>query len=242
MRAIEGMNFELDLGENIDVCLLLEKFERDVVEAIEQRCKPGFRILDIGANIGAHTLRLAKGAGSGGVVYAFEPTVYAFDKLSRNVALNSSWPVYAFRLALSNRNEKNNSISFRSSWQTDGSSLSGTCQTDFVRLDDWCEQHDVNHIDMIKIDVDGNEFLVFDGARKLISSCRPIIIMEVGAWHFADSNSNVLLLLSELGYQFLDAKTQMEYSSVDEIKSVLPVEDAAMTVSINVLAIPPAAK
>jgi hypothetical protein len=66
--------------------------------------------------------------------------------------------------------------------------------------------------------------------------------MEVGAWHFADSNSNVLLLLSELGYQFLDAKTQMEYSSVDEIKSVLPVEDAAMTVSINVLAIPPAAK
>ena len=144
-RTVEGMNFELDLSEMIEVSLLLEKFERDVVEAIEKRCKPGFHVLDIGANIGAHTLRFAKCVGSGGIVYAFEPTTYAFDKLIRNIALNSGWPIQAFRLALSNVNEKNQSINFRSSWQTDGSSISGTCKVDFVRLDDWCEQHDSLH-------------------------------------------------------------------------------------------------
>lgn len=238
-RTVEGMTFELDLAENIDLCLLLEKFERDVVAAIEDRCRPGFRVLDIGANIGAHTLRMAKSVGPNGIAYAFEPTSYAFDKLSRNIALNSTFPIRPFRLALSNRNESNKTINFRSSWQTNGSSISGTCSVDFIRLDDWCEQHGVTHIDMIKIDVDGNEFPVFDGGRKLISSCCPLIIMEVGAWHFSDPAGNVLIMLSDLGYRFLDSKSLMEYFSVDQIRCILPAEDAAMSVSINIVAIPP---
>ena len=241
-RVVEGMRFDLDLSENIEVCLFLEKFERDVVAAIEKHCQPGFLVLDIGANIGAHTLRLAKSVGSRGMVYAFEPTTYAFDKLSRNVDLNNSLPICAYRVALSNKNEINQSISFRSSWQTDGTSVSGTCAVDFVPLDEWCAHHGLTHVDLIKIDVDGNEFPVFDGARKLIAACRPIIIMEVGAWHFADSNGNVLLMLAELGYRFLDTKSRQEYFSVDEIRGVLPDEDQAMTVSMNLVAIPRSAK
>src|SRR5262245_1083779 len=74
MCKVDGMNFELDLSETIDVCILLEKFERDVVGTIERYCQPGWHILDVGANVGAHTIRLAKKAGHEGKVYAFEPT------------------------------------------------------------------------------------------------------------------------------------------------------------------------
>src|SRR5437762_1495668 len=59
-RTVEGMSFRLDLAENIDLCILLEKFERDVVDTIETYCRPGWRVLDIGANIGVHAIRLAK--------------------------------------------------------------------------------------------------------------------------------------------------------------------------------------
>ena len=235
-RTVEGMNFELDLSENIDVCLLLEQFERDVVRAIEDRCKSGFRVLDIGANVGAHTLRIARKVGHRGVVYAFEPTSYAFDKLKRNISLNSTYPIHAVRLALSNCNESNRQINFRSSWQTDGTSISGSSTVDFIRLDDWCERQSVKHVDMIKIDVDGNEFPVFDGGRNLLGSCRPLIIMEVGAWHFGDPGTNVLILLSDLGYRFLDAKTLIEYS-MDQIQRVLESFDTATCESINVIAI-----
>jgi FkbM family methyltransferase len=175
------------------------------------------------------------------VVYAFEPTSYAFDKLKRNISLNSTYPIHAFRLALSNRNESNRLINFRSSWQTDGTSISGSSTVDFMRLDNWCEKQDVRQVDMIKIDVDGNEFPVFDGGRKLLSSSRPLIIMEVGAWHFADPSTNVVIMLSDLGYRFLDAKTLIEYS-VDQIHRVLATFDTATCESINVVAIPSTGK
>ena len=45
-------------------------------------------IIDIGANIGAHTLSLARSAGPSGKVYAFEPSDFGFAKLRRNLALN----------------------------------------------------------------------------------------------------------------------------------------------------------
>ena len=56
---------------------------------------PGSLVLDIGANIGAHTLHLSKLVGPSGRVMAFEPTDFAFRKLRRNLELN---PVLASRV------------------------------------------------------------------------------------------------------------------------------------------------
>ena len=237
-RAVEGMIFELDLSENIDVCILLEKFERDVVDTIEQYCQPGWQIIDVGANVGAHSIRLAKKAGIEGKVYAFEPTEYAYRKLVRNVSLNNICQIDLYRLALWNENKDNQVISFRSSWQTDGTSVSGPSTVSFVRLDDWSKKHGIERIDMIKIDVDGHEFPVFDGGRQLLAACRPLIIMEVGAWHFAEPSTNVLDLLADLGYRFCDMKSKRQYDGPEEIRKLLPREDKAMSFSINVMAAP----
>jgi FkbM family methyltransferase len=236
--AAEGMNFELDLSENIDVCILLEKFERDVVGAIEHYCNPGWHVLDIGANVGAHSIRLAKKAGQNGKVYAFEPTEYAYRKLVRNVSLNSPCRIELYRLALWNENKDDQIISFRSSWQTDGTDVSGISRVSFIRLDDWSKRHGIERIDMIKIDVDGHEFPIFDGGRQLLASCRPLIIMEVGAWHFAEPSTNVLALLDALGYHFWDTKTRRKYDGPQEIRKLLPQADKTMSFSINVVASP----
>ena len=89
-----GVTWNLDLHEGIDFSIfLLGGFEPGTLRLYTQllgreRCEV---VLDIGANIGAHTLPLAQlVVPKGGKVYAFEPTVYAYGKLLENIALNPS--------------------------------------------------------------------------------------------------------------------------------------------------------
>src|SRR5208337_97039 len=84
-----GISWRLDLSEGIDFSIyLLGAFERSTVVTLRKLVKPGDIVFDIGANIGAHTLGLARSVGPAGRVYAFEPADFAFAKLRANLALN----------------------------------------------------------------------------------------------------------------------------------------------------------
>src|SRR4051812_4172311 len=75
----DGIAYELDLSQGIDFAIYLGGiFERDTARALARLVEPSSLVLDIGANIGAHTLRLAKLVGPHGRVLAFEPTDFAF--------------------------------------------------------------------------------------------------------------------------------------------------------------------
>ena len=65
-----------------------EYFESEV-ELFRQIVRPGMVVADVGANIGTHTLALARQVGPSGWVYAFEPQRIAFQSLCANMALNS---------------------------------------------------------------------------------------------------------------------------------------------------------
>ena len=236
IAKIDGMTFHLDLGEVIDTSLLMGTFEPDVTRIIESFCQPGWTILDVGANIGAHTLRFGKVAGSSGRVYAFEPTDYAYRKLLRNIALDHLDSTEAFQVAVSNRSQRRQTVNYRSSWRSDGRNMSSASVVDVVRLDDWCAENRVERIDCIKVDVDGDEWPVLQGAEQILRRYRPLIIIEIGAWHFRRTDENPLSLLEELGYRFWDAKTCSEYPDLESIRAVLPAEDDQMSYSINVLA------
>src|SRR5215203_3293686 len=85
------ITYDLDLTQGIDFAIYLGgMFERNTAIALGKLTKPASLVLDIGANIGAHTLRLAKLVGPEGRVMAFEPTDFAFRKLRRNLELNPS--------------------------------------------------------------------------------------------------------------------------------------------------------
>jgi FkbM family methyltransferase len=237
IASVDGINFDLELGELIDVALYLGKFEPTVVAAIKQFCRPGMIVFDIGANIGAHALRLADIVGDKGHVYAFEPTTIAYTKLENNLALNSRLNVSLFRLALADQAQSMRTISFRSSWRTDGSQKDSTCNVDFVRLDDWAESNHISRVDIIKLDVDGNEFGVLSGGKSLLTRYQPIFIMEMVGPHFADSSRNPFLLLESIGYHFSNIDTGVKYSNVIEMSYLISSDDLGMTTSINILAI-----
>src|SRR5271166_1677150 len=85
----DGIRYHLDLNEGIDFSIyLLGAFEPGTQKTLQELVKSGDVVFDIGANIGAHTLGIAKSVGSSGRVYAFEPADFAFAKLKRNLALN----------------------------------------------------------------------------------------------------------------------------------------------------------
>jgi FkbM family methyltransferase len=236
VSTIEGMTFQLDLGEMIDVQLFLERYEPDVCVAIERYCRPGLKVLDIGANIGAHTFRLAKCVGSEGHVFAFEPTDYAYEKLRVNVRLNSFTNISTYHVALAEQNLAQQTISYRSSWRTDGECSSTNGVVDFVRLDDWSVEQGVESVDFIKIDVDGNEYPILAGGRELIERCRPIFVMEAVGPHFDNEARNPHALLARLGYPFRNTRSGVEYKGVQEMAEALPRHDNEMTQSLNVVA------
>src|SRR5260370_23083912 len=88
-----GLRWSLDLNEGIDFSIyLLGAFERSTVSTLRKLVKPGDTVFDIGANIGAHTLGLARSVGARGHVLAFEPAAFAFPKLKRNLPLIPALP------------------------------------------------------------------------------------------------------------------------------------------------------
>jgi FkbM family methyltransferase len=166
-------------------------------------------------------------------VLAIEPTDYAYRKLVTNLSLNPYPHVTALQRALAERAAPQQTISFRSSWRSDGRQRMATSVVDFVTLDDCCASEGIERVDLVKLDVDGHEFGVLAGGRRMLKASRPALLMETGAWHFEDADRNPLVFLRDLGYRFWDTKTLTGLSSLDAIRQTLPPDKE---ISINVLA------
>jgi FkbM family methyltransferase len=232
---LRGIRYRLDLGEVIDLCLYLDRYEPDMVHAIEKYCQVCFTVLDIGANIGAHALRFAKIVGDSGRVYAFEPTDYAYQKLLQNVALNRFKAIVPIQLVLSDRNLENQRIAFKSSWPTNGKTVKRESIVNFLQLDDWCDRHQIDRVDLIKLDVDGNEFSVLSGGLNTIKRDTPIMLMEVWGGNFSDGARNPFLLLQECGYRFFDINSEEEYS-LTQLREKLTADGKLLDTSFNIVA------
>src|ERR1700730_12575973 len=115
----DGVTYDLDLSQGIDFAIYLGgMFERSTAVALSKLTEPSSLALDIGANIGAHTLHLASLVGPNGRVMAFEPTDFAFQKLKRNLDLNPQLVsrVETFQCCLSAGDEVRVPHAIYSSW------------------------------------------------------------------------------------------------------------------------------
>lgn len=237
-RNLGGYQAELHLGESMELAAYFGSFERDMVDLIDRLTKPGMIALDIGANVGLHTLRIAHRVAPNGLVYAFEPTEYAFRKLCRNAALNPNLKIEALRLALSNEGATDVEIHFRSSWLADGGRAdTETSKVDFVRLDDWINRRGIERVDFIKMDIDGHEGFVLQGAVKTIERDRPDMLVEASIYQYEDGRPDAFALLAGLGYKLFTTSEGEEISH-----EAIPVRLAALpegVVSINIYACAP---
>lgn len=217
-----NVRYALDLREGIDLSIyLLSGFELSTLRSYRQLVKPGDVVLDIGANIGAHTLPLARLVGPTGRVIAFEPTEFAFAKLQRNLRLNPELArsVEARQTMLVNDDSRELPESIYSSWPLDGGDdlheqhrgrLKSTRGAMREVLDRVVSALGLTRIDLIKLDVDGNELSVLRGARQSLERFRPILMLELAPYVTAenpDEFDGMLELLWSAGYSIYEVSS-----------------------------------
>ena len=149
-------------------------------------------ILDIGANIGMFSLSYAS-LFKGAIIHSFEPVNFIYSILSRNLEINPnlSSNIQTHNFGLSNCFEKkklsiptpHQHLRYSDSLDTRLYSVFGKGKekfdAKFLPLDLWIDQNQMHALDFIKIDVEGYEYLVLDGAKKTLKSFRPIVMFEL---------------------------------------------------------------
>lgn len=151
-------------------------------QVILQLLPSGGTAVEVGANVGAHTVALARQAGPGGRIYAFEPQPVIFQNLCANLALNGLTNVYPHNQACGAEASRMRfpDINYAVSGNFGGVSLEmlPDVQTgmmiDIVPLD----ALGLPRCDLLKIDAEGMEHPVIEGAQKLIETCSPILYVE----------------------------------------------------------------
>lgn len=183
-----------------------QTWERHIQKLIRQYARPGSTVLDIGAHIGTHTLTLAQAVGPEGQVLAFEPQPKLFRELFLNMAMNGLHNI-SFYWAGAGDREGSIELGPLNATNEGGSGLGGgTGQiVQLITIDSL----QLSNVSMIKIDVEGMEEQVLDGARETILANRPIIIIEIMGGHdFGTATKEVRQMilhtidkLEQLGYQ-----------------------------------------
>jgi FkbM family methyltransferase len=164
--------------------------------------KRGSTAYDLGANHGMHTLLMARLVGKVGHVYAFEPLPENVYQVRANIALNNFSNVDVIEAAVA---ERPGTESFGRGGDHATGHLTdiagGPCGNVVVKavsLDDQVFAQNARPPDFIKIDVEGAESRVLAGAKRVLETHRPILLV---ALHTPEQDVAVGQTLSDLGYE-----------------------------------------
>ena len=170
--------------------------------------KPGDSVLDVGANIGYWSTALSAQVGPRGRVYAFEPSPVTLEYLRKNIAINNCGNVSVFPVGLSSEDKtgrfwlsKDHTGSSR--LDDDSSKKDESIEIEVVALDSICGSFDLDRISFIKIDVEGGEVKILEGAKKLLSKISPIILLECNSSLYKESGVSLarfIAICDSLGY------------------------------------------
>ena len=188
---IFGMNFwyredDKFIGQRI----ALGKYEEYETLLMEYQLKGKDVVVDVGANIGYYTLLMATKAKK---VYALEPDQTCFEILKKNVEENKLKNVVLLNVAAGAKKEIKKLIkdseNLGNSHLGSGKGVSVNCE----RLENiLINEH---KIDLIKIDTQGWEPAVIEGAKKVIESDRPVLFLEYSPTEYRDKKMKKYLEL-----------------------------------------------
>ncbi|NBU73438.1 MAG: FkbM family methyltransferase [Bacteroidetes bacterium] len=181
LKTVPGGTLRADLREPVYTQFLRHgciPHQEAADKLMKKLIQKGDTVFDIGANIGYLSILFCSLVGDKGNVIAFEPSARSFQQLLRNTAFSKR--IKSLNLAISNTIGE---LPFRETDCLERSSLeavkspSKTIDVKTLCLDNICAQY--GPPDFIKIDVEGHEYAVFEGAQHLLGSDqRPLIYFE----------------------------------------------------------------
>ena len=219
--------------------------EQPEQDAMRKVVAPGDVALDIGANMGIHTVLLARLVGPAGKLFAFEPNRALLPTLRRTVdalpnaslhtcALSDQAGQSAFFVPA---DDTKASLADWTDEAIDGIAREEICER--RRLDDMVAEGTIARPDFIKCDVEGAELLVFRGARAVLDRPdAPIMLFEVNAhtaegFGFATSDAKDYLAgLPAAHYRFFEVKDDGALPAITTLTpwcNVLAIPEAKLT-------------
>ncbi|HEB86826.1 MAG TPA: FkbM family methyltransferase [Gammaproteobacteria bacterium] len=186
-------------------------YEPDKTRTIHTLLKPGMTFIDIGSNKGDFSLLAAKIVGDTGAVLAFEPEPDNCCWIRRSMNLNSYKNVALYDIALGDINEPTRLyLGEKSGWHSlmpsNTSSSQGAIDIQMRTLDAVLGDIGRTHVDMIKIDVEGAELRVLDGARITLSNNEEIVLLIDIHPHLGIDLDEVCNFLRGHGFSIRDMK------------------------------------
>ncbi|MBU0995462.1 MAG: FkbM family methyltransferase [Proteobacteria bacterium] len=188
---------DIYVGKSIEAYGEFSEFE---VEIFNQVCTAGDIVVEVGANIGTHTLVLSKLVGPQGRVYAFEPQRIVFQNLCANMSINSISNVECHQMAVSGKE----GFILLPDIRYDVEGNFGGVEIDkfqtgqkvpAVTLDDFLE---IPCLKLLKIDVEGMEVDVIQGAKTIIETHKPIIYIENDR---SEKSKDLIEIIRSLNYR-----------------------------------------
>jgi FkbM family methyltransferase len=170
-------------NETCELVYLTGRYEPNETHWLESVLRPGMTFVDIGANLGMFTLLAAACVGPGGRVIALEPSKRERERLEANVKLNGFANVRVIAAATSDvpgnarlhvAREPNSGHNTLGAFIYDVREELAE-EVELIRLDD----AGIDHVDVMKLDVEGAEVKALRGAARLIDRCRPTVLVEV---------------------------------------------------------------
>jgi FkbM family methyltransferase len=176
--------------------------------------KPGMTCLDVGANIGCVTVLLSRLVGPSGRVFGFEPVPHLFERLRKNIGLNEfSANTSPHQLALSRQRGQATIKVAQQDYDNQGmASLRNTdhpqLATELVihtdTLDEFARDNNIDHIDLLKMDVQGAEAWLIEGGASTLRRLHPHLLLEVSPYDirsFGKTATDLLQMIEVLGYE-----------------------------------------
>ncbi|PSN20147.1 hypothetical protein C7271_03615 [filamentous cyanobacterium CCP5] len=162
----------------------------------------GMTVFDVGANVGRMSLIFSSLSGRNGKVYSFEPARENFQKLKQVCDLCGCKNISLRNLALSDQKKEQNLFVYEEEYSTLNSLVNRPLKEYGIDIepikeeivsvdtvDDFCTDNGIENIDLLKIDVEGAEYQVLLGARKMLENKKiRCCLFEFGATTFDMGN------------------------------------------------------
>lgn len=220
----KGINYLLNISNIVDWNLYFG-FKEISKERLFELHKSPRTIIDAGANIGEITLNFANRFPNA-MVYGFEPFPETFEVLKKNVALNNFQNVSVQNVGLGasesevffEEREKGNPGMNRVT-NIPGKS---TVKVPITTLHKFALNNQLTQISIIKIDVEGYEFQVLQGAQRILKEQKPALFIELDDNNLKDQGSSaaeLILFLSNLDYSIRNAETSKEIQTDSDLSN-----------------------
>ncbi len=208
------------VGSSIHACWC-GTYDPDESKLMKQSLRPGDVCFDIGAQAGYHTLYASLLVGPIGRVFAFEPAPRNLAHLKQHLVMNGVTNTFVIDAAVSNVNGISH-FDCADSSVAGHLSDTGALAIRTITLDQEIDSGALPEPDYIKIDAEGAELKILEGARKLLTRRHPILSIETHQWlpQFPTIRQDCIRLLLELGYRWSEADPSVQFSDTHLCASV----------------------